>query len=329
MGVLVFQSCGMLGLLHWEIVFVQLRKCTLFPSASAKTAWGNENEPRIHRPNPNSGRKLKPSCFAPHSTITSQCRDALSPSCSLPSYLITSLSAHRHLIMVLQAIKYTRGQLSVLDQLQLPHADHYDEIHDSSDGWHAIKTMRVRGAPAIAIVAALSLAVELYGLQEARKLSSVAEEMSVFIQEKLKYLVTSRPTAVNLADAAAKLERHVEVRAKEQEATGEGVVEAYQDAAEKMLIDDVRDNRNIGDFGARWIAERVATKEVGILTHCNTGSAYHFLSEMIQQADPDGTDRLLLQGMVPPLASSDLCMHCPRCGEHIVPKHGRTTKARD
>lgn len=62
----------------------------------------------------------------------------------------------------LQAIKYTRGRLDVLDQLRLPHEHHYDEVSNCEEAFDCIKAMRVRGAPAIAIVAALALAVELH-----------------------------------------------------------------------------------------------------------------------------------------------------------------------
>lgn len=62
----------------------------------------------------------------------------------------------------LQAIKYTRGRLDVLDQLRLPHEHHYDEVATCEEAFDCIKSMRVRGAPAIAIVAALALAVELH-----------------------------------------------------------------------------------------------------------------------------------------------------------------------
>lgn len=173
--------------------------------------------------------------------------------------------------MVLQAIKYSRGQLEILDQLKLPHAEEYDHIYSSTDAWHAIQEMRTRGAPAIAIVAALSLAVELSNM----KLSSVAEEVQVFITEKLDYLVTSRPTAVNLADAAGKLRKITESAAAKDGANGEAVREAYVQAAEQMLIDDVNDNENIGKHGAEWIMKNSAVSKngpVSMLTHCNTGS---------------------------------------------------------
>ena len=170
--------------------------------------------------------------------------------------------------MVLQAIKYERGSLLVLDQIRLPFTTHYDEVRNSTEGWHAIKDMRTRGAPAIAIVAALSLAVEL----TQTSISSVPDEVAVFIIEKLEYLVTSRPTAVNLADAARKLERIVAEAKKASGATGERVRDAYVEAAEKMMVDDVADNEGIGGHGAEWILKhRKSDGDVSVLTHCNTG----------------------------------------------------------
>ncbi|KAF1838712.1 Methylthioribose-1-phosphate isomerase [Decorospora gaudefroyi] len=173
--------------------------------------------------------------------------------------------------MVLQAIKYSPGQLEILDQLKLPHAEEYDHIYSSTDAWHAIKEMRTRGAPAIAIVAALALAVELANM----KLSSIAEEVKVLITEKLDYLVTSRPTAVNLADAAGKLKSVTEEAAAKEGASGDTVREAYVMAAEKMLVDDVSDNESIGKHGAEWIMKNTKAGKKGpvsMMTHCNTGS---------------------------------------------------------
>jgi len=175
--------------------------------------------------------------------------------------------------MVLEAIKYSRGKLDILDQLQLPHTEVYDEVKSAQDAWHAIKEMRTRGAPAIAIVAALGLAVELELIAGKNELSKFAEEVEVFIKEKLEYLVTSRPTAVNLADAARKLEKIVQTAAKEQDASGNSVKDAYIKAAEQMLVDHVSDNKAIGEHGADWILKNGAggKDQVSILTHCNTG----------------------------------------------------------
>ena len=167
--------------------------------------------------------------------------------------------------MALQAIRYTRGALNILDQLELPHTSNYVAINTCEDAFDAIKRMVVRGAPAIAIVAALALAVELQN-SSSRALS--AADARTLIGDKLDYLVQSRPTAVNLSDAATKLKR---VAASVSE-SGDAVVEAFIVAAEKMLVDDVADNKNIGDFGAQWLLENVGGDEkVAVLTHCNTG----------------------------------------------------------
>ncbi|KAF2221368.1 hypothetical protein BDZ85DRAFT_265261 [Elsinoe ampelina] len=173
--------------------------------------------------------------------------------------------------MVLQAIKYQRGKLEILDQLKLPHAEHYDTITNSQDAWAAIKEMRTRGAPAIAIVAALGLAVELAALDAT---SQSQDAVKSFVIKQLDYLVTSRPTAVNLADAARKLRKIVEAAAASSDASGDTVKEAYIKAAEQMLIDDVSDNEAIGRHGAKWIVDHAVQKgqQVGVLTHCNTGS---------------------------------------------------------
>jgi methylthioribose-1-phosphate isomerase len=174
---------------------------------------------------------------------------------------------------VLEAIRYTNdGQprLEILDQLQLPHKSHYDAILTAEDGWQAIRHMRTRGAPAIAIVAALSLAVEL----GAAKIGGGAAEARDFTRERLAHLVTSRPTAVNLEDAARKLGAVVDEVAAREGADAGSVVAAYVRAAEEMLKKDVQDNEAIGRYGAEWIAKNAScatARKFNVITHCNTG----------------------------------------------------------
>lgn len=85
---------------------------------------------------------------------------------------------------------------------------------------------------------------------------------------------------MNLAEAAGRLGRIVNGRAQVQGVGGNEVAEAYIEAAERMLDDDVRDNRAIGESGAKWVLEHAITKgsisgtgqaKVAVLTHCNTG----------------------------------------------------------
>lgn len=175
---------------------------------------------------------------------------------------------------MLQAIKYDKGNLEILDQLQLPFIEIFIPIRSTEDGWHAIKDMKVRGAPAIAIVAMLALASELSSAVEASKLPQSAEDVCQYISTKLAYLVTSRPTAVNLSDAAHKLETLVVNRAKVPGALGSDVADTFMQAAEAMLGDDLKDNQRIGQNGAEWIAKyavKSGHSQVAVLTHCNTG----------------------------------------------------------
>ncbi|KAK6529993.1 S-methyl-5-thioribose-1-phosphate isomerase [Orbilia ellipsospora] len=171
----------------------------------------------------------------------------------------------------LLAIKYTRGSLEILDQLLLPHQSIYIPINDVLDAWRAIKQMQVRGAPAIAIVATLSLAVQLNnGLVAA---GDTPDSTVQSIHEKLDYLVTSRPTAVNLADAAGKLKLLTQNVLAAPSPTPKLIRDAYIEAAEAMLTKDVEDNKAIGRLGANWIATAAGrTNDIRVLTHCNTGS---------------------------------------------------------
>lgn len=129
--------------------------------------------------------------------------------------------------------------------------------------------MRVRGAPAIAIVAALSLAVELR-----QRTFASAQEAAAFVKERLAYLRTSRPTAVNLFEMAARFEAVADqAAAASADGAAAGVVNATVAAAEAMMAADIADNRAIGAHGAADILRgKAADQRVKVLTHCNTGS---------------------------------------------------------
>lgn len=95
--------------------------------------------------------------------------------------------------MALESIRYSHGKLEILDQLLLPAQNKYLSVKGVEDGWKVINRMQVRGAPAIAIVGCLSLAVEIFNEPFIDK-KSLRQE----IEGKLNYLVSARPTAVNV-----------------------------------------------------------------------------------------------------------------------------------
>lgn len=142
------------------------------------------------------------------------------------------------------------------------------KINTCEECWEAIRKMNVRGAPAIAIAAALALAVEATKKESEGGTGDAAKE---WLMTKLEYLKTSRPTAVNLFNDCDRLIAFV------QKTSGDGaaVLRAYIDEAEKMLEKDIADNMAIGKAGGEAIVAAAKAKgrdKVKVLTHCNTGS---------------------------------------------------------
>ncbi|CAI7820461.1 unnamed protein product [Closterium sp. NIES-53] len=186
---------------------------------------------------------------------------------------------------------------------------------------HAIKDMVVRGAPAIAIAAALALAVEVHQHSVFESADAAvkhitdrldylvssggapAQDAAVkHITNRLDYLVSSRPTAVNLSDAAEKLKRVAEEAAKE-EPTPEAVVLVSRGSAGE-LSDDVAGNKRIGAFGAQAVVEAlrqkgVEGKNLRVLTHCNTGSAGVMTSLHVQGLLETMVDAPIQPGLAP------------------------------
>ncbi|KAI1173650.1 hypothetical protein F4777DRAFT_430731 [Nemania sp. FL0916] len=176
----------------------------------------------------------------------------------------------------LQAIRYARGKLEVLDQLRLPHEHHYDEVSTSEEAFDCIKAMRVRGAPAIAIVAALAHGVELH---HGACTASTSEETISYIDSRLDYLKQSRPTAVDLTNAIARLKatvREADVSALEAAAAKSAIIDAYIALAEDIFVQDKATNLLIGEHGTKWLLDNAPALspegKVSVLTHCNTGS---------------------------------------------------------
>ncbi|KAG5666857.1 hypothetical protein PVAND_014865 [Polypedilum vanderplanki] len=171
---------------------------------------------------------------------------------------------------MLQAIKFNseNGTLEVIDQLLLPHLMKYIKINSVEDGWNVINKMQVRGAPCIAIVGALSLAVEIWKENVTDKKLFLSE-----IEGKLNYLISARPTAVNIKkESQTLLELGTEL-CNDNNCTPQEMKQKFIDRIVSMLEKDIADNKAIGKFGSESIlAKCQALKSVNLLTHCNTGS---------------------------------------------------------
>ncbi|XP_022118539.1 methylthioribose-1-phosphate isomerase [Pieris rapae] len=170
--------------------------------------------------------------------------------------------------MSLESIKYQRGNLEVLDQLLLPFQKKYIKVEGVEDGWKVINKMQVRGAPAIAILGCLSLAIELL-----KDNSSDKKVMRQEIEGKLNYLVSARPTAVNIKLAADELINLANTLSADDSINPDEFKERFISSIEGMLSKDIEDNKAIGRNGCEAILKNLeGDGHVRVLTHCNTGS---------------------------------------------------------
>ena len=157
----------------------------------------------------------------------------------------------------LQPIVWQDEQLLLLDQTMLPEREEWMAVHDVSGAVEAIRSMRVRGAPAIGIAAAYAMALA------ARNVETAA--MPDFLHEldaQAVLIAAARPTAVNLGWA---VQRCMGV-ARTCSTPGQAAARILS-LAHAMREDDVESNRAIGRNGAPLMPD-----SGGILTHCNTGA---------------------------------------------------------
>jgi methylthioribose-1-phosphate isomerase len=139
--------------------------------------------------------------------------------------------------MSVEPIRWRGDALELLNQLLLPRKVEYVRCNTAHEVADAIKSMVVRGAPAIGVAAAFGMA-----------LAKIRGEDLEFAAIELKQ---ARPTAVNLAWAVDRMLR-----------AGCTVAEA-----EAILREDIEANRRIGRFGAELLGSRAT-----VLTHCNAGA---------------------------------------------------------
>ena len=153
----------------------------------------------------------------------------------------------------------TTGFVRLLDQTLLPTQVLYRDCRTVEDVWEAIKVLRVRGAPAIGIAAAMGVVVGLQGVGTAAPAA-----FRLRLKQVADYLRTSRPTAVNLFWALDRMERRVGGLA-ESEASAR-MLRLLLDEALAIEEEDRQMCRAIGQWGAALIQEGQ-----GVLTHCNAG----------------------------------------------------------
>lgn len=148
--------------------------------------------------------------------------------------------------------------LAILDQTKIPNLVEMLHLTEIKDIWEAINLLKVRGAPAIGVAAAIGLYVVADRFETDDKNEFIAE-----VKEAKEYLASSRPTAVNLFWALDRMENVLE---KNRECNIEEIKQALK--AEALLIreEDIAMCRAISEYGLELLKDGA-----GILTHCNAG----------------------------------------------------------
>jgi methylthioribose-1-phosphate isomerase len=152
------------------------------------------------------------------------------------------------------------GHIRLIDQTLLPAHLEYRDCRTIEEVWEAIRSLRVRGAPAIGIAAAMGMVL---GIQSFTDRSRGAYRQRV--REIAAYLRTSRPTAVNLFWALERMERRID--GKTEDNSPPTLTRWLLGEALAIEEEDRRMCRAIGEVGATLIAPGS-----GVLTHCNAGA---------------------------------------------------------
>jgi methylthioribose-1-phosphate isomerase len=152
--------------------------------------------------------------------------------------------------------------LVILDQNLLPGEVKYLSLTTIGQVWDAIKELRVRGAPAIGVSAAMGLYIHMKRFASSD--NPGAEAFFAELERAEAYLATARPTAVNLTWAL-----NITVKAclsfKSNEISK--ILAHMKETVEGMKADEIAGNRKIGEYGAALLKPGM-----GVLTHCNAGA---------------------------------------------------------
>ena len=156
-------------------------------------------------------------------------------------------------------LRWRDGKLELIDQRLLPGRVEYVACASAQETAAAIRDMVVRGAPAIGCAAAYGIALEALRLADAP-----AAEFSEGMARAHDALAASRPTAVNLFWALARLRTTLESAGREPPPA---IAARLLDEARRMHREDVEANRAMGAHGAALL-----TDGARVLTHCNAGA---------------------------------------------------------
>ena len=160
---------------------------------------------------------------------------------------------------MIKTVEYLDGIVRMIDQTRLPLEEVFVDCATINDVANAIKTMVVRGAPAIGVSAAMGVSLGAESIQ-ADSFESFYSEL----EKKCLTLEKSRPTAVNLAWGIARMQR---VARESKSLTIPELKKRLKQEAINICKEDIECNMAMGEFGQTLIKDGST-----ILTHCNAGA---------------------------------------------------------
>ncbi|HOO55295.1 MAG TPA: S-methyl-5-thioribose-1-phosphate isomerase [bacterium] len=150
------------------------------------------------------------------------------------------------------------GNIELLDQTLLPSKIKYEKLRTVESVASAIEKMKVRGAPAIGVTAAMGIALDAVKFKGRDK-----EKFFDSLKKAMDRLSVTRPTAVNLFWA---IDRMQFVAEKNKNKTIDGIKDILVREAKKIHAEDISSCKKMGDNGAALLQ-----KGSRVLTHCNAG----------------------------------------------------------
>ena len=160
---------------------------------------------------------------------------------------------------MVKTIEWRDDKVIMLDQSRLPSEVRFVECTDYAMVADGIRKLRIRGAPAIGIAAAMGIAL---GAKDIK--ADTYTHFMEMLGPVFSAMLATRPTAVNIQWAVKRIK---DVLAREKDRPVPALKKLLVEEAKKVLQEDIEVNRSIGRYGAELIKDGDT-----ILTHCNAGA---------------------------------------------------------
>ncbi len=159
----------------------------------------------------------------------------------------------------IETLRWKNQVFEMIDQRVLPFNFNYISCDSAETVADAIKTMVVRGAPAIGCAAAFGIALEAIRLKDSKK-----EIFNLGLEKGFAILSESRPTAVNLFWALGRMKK---IWGDNEHLDNSSLSQKLLEEALFLMNEDIEINKKMGAFGATLLSDGAR-----VLTHCNAGA---------------------------------------------------------